>query len=259
MKIQSVLALAAAAGLASTASAQFITTAGITATFSSSWSEDPAFPHNDNGVLETGEHALILTSLNFSNGNAVSFSPGIGANSSGTILGLGTAYVDVRSAAGDATGLYNGGLTNPSSSSPGPNANATGTTGYGVRQPFRVGGNAANGQPVSNGFANVGAGQLPTDPSGANTTSPISNLQRLGWAPTSYAARTQTFSVTPSAGAGQTCVGLYLDLDGGNTGGIVYIPLNQVTFSSVNIPIAPAPASLALLGLGGLIAGRRRR
>jgi len=261
MKIQSVLALVAAAGMASAASAQsFITTTGISATFSSTWIEDPSGPHNDNGLLETGEKALIITNLTFTGmDTSVDFSPAVGAFGSGVVLGLGAAYFDIRSSAGDASGLYNGGITNPTSTSVGPN-NTGGTTGYGVRSGLRVGANAANGQPAANGFINVGPGQLPSDPSGVNVAgvSPINGLHRLGWTPNSYAARIQTFNLTGALGAGQTVVGLYLDFDG-NTGGVAFIPLNRITFSSVNIPLAPAPASLALLGLGGLVAGRRRR
>jgi len=269
MKVQSVLALAAMAGLAASASAQVITTAGVTCTISLSWSEDPAFPHNGNGILDPGEQALITASLAFTDptggASTISFSPAIGPFGGGYITGLGTAYLDLRSTAGDATGLYNGGVTVPASTSVGPSANTGGTTGYGVRGGWRLGGNAANGQPVSNGFSNFGPGQLPTDPSVANVTNPITNIIRMGWSPSSYAQRTQTFSVSGAAGAGANAVGLYIDLDGtggpgtGTVGGVAYIPLSSISFGSVNIPVAPAPASLALLGLGGLIAGRRRR
>jgi len=259
MKVQSVLALAAMAGLASSASAQFITTPGITADVHLSWVEDPSGPTNNNGILDQGEKALIFCTITITNNVAVQFSPAIGPFSSGTVLGLGTAYLDIRSASGDATGLYNNGITAPTSTSTGPNANTAGTSGYGVRGGWRLGGNAANGQPVSNGFANIGPGQLPTDPSGAHTDNPLTNLIRLGWAPNSYAERTQNFAVGGALGAGANAIGLYLDLDGGTTGGIAYVPLNNVTFGHVDIPIAPAPASLALLGLGGLVAGRRRR
>jgi len=258
MKIQSVLALAAMAGLASAASAQVITTSGITASLSLSWTEDPAGPHNGNGVLDTGETALILASLSFSSGS-VNFSPSIGQFTSGTIVGLGTAYFDIRSTAGDAAGLYNGGVTVPASTSVGPNANTAGTAGYGVRGGWRVGGNAANGTQAANGFQNIGPGQLPTDPGSANATNPIAGLERLGWTPNSYVQRTQTFTVSGAAGAGANVIGLYLDLDGGTTGGVAYIPLSSISLGSVQIPVAPAPASLALLGLGGLVAGRRRR
>jgi hypothetical protein len=231
----------------------------VNATLSLSWIEDPAGPHNGNGVLDTGETALIVMDISFTGQNtAASFSPSIGSFSSGTILGLGSAYVDIRSTAGDAAGLYNGGITVPASTSVGPN-NTGGTTGYGVRSGWRLGGNVANGTQAANGFQNIGPGQLPTDPSGANTANPISGAERLGWTPTSYAQRTQTFTVSGAVGTNNNVVGLYFDLDGGTTGGAAYLTNANINFGSVNIPIAPAPASLALLGLGGLVAGRRRR
>lgn len=260
MKTRSIVALAAVAGLAAGANAQLISTAGINATLSLSWSEDPAFTHNDNGILETGEHALITMNVSFTGQNtAANFNPPIGSFSSGTILGLASAYIDIRSTSGDATGLYNGGITVPTSTSVGPNNNNTGTSGYGVRGGWRLGGNVANGTQATNGFQNVGPGQLPLDPPSANVTNPINGMERLGWAPASYALRTQTFTVAGALGTNNNVVGLYLDLDGGTTGGAAYVPTSAITFGSVNIPLAPAPASLALLGLGGLVAGRRRR
>ena len=258
MKTRSILALTAVAGLATAANAQFITTAGISAQLTLSWVEDPAFAHNDNGVLETGERALILMNAAFTANNPdVSFNPPIGTFTHGTVLGLASCYLDLRSAAGDATGAYNGGVTAPTGTSTGPNAGNTGTSGYGVRGLWRLGGAVANGTPASNGFQNIGPGQLPPDPSSANTTNPISNLERLGWAPASYSTRTQTFAVSPAGGTAQA-VGLYMDLDG-VLGGAAYLQNTAVTFGSVNIPIAPAPGSLALLGLGGLVLARRRR
>src|SRR5262249_59283410 len=105
--------LAAAAGLAGSACAQVITTPEIAAVLDLSWQEDPVFPHNDNGVLEPGEHALILMTVSFSGQfTLVSFGPA-GTFYQGVILGLGSAYVDIRGLSGDASGLYNGGGARP--------------------------------------------------------------------------------------------------------------------------------------------------
>jgi len=199
--------------------------------------------------------------LSFAGQNTVvSFSPPVGPYSGGTILGLGSAYIDIRSLSGDATGVYNGGITTPTSTSVGPNNNNAGTSGYGIRGGWRLGGNVANGSSAANGFQNMGPGQLPTDPTIANVTNPITGAERLGWAPASYAQRTQTFTVAGAVGTNNNVVGLYLQFDSGATvGGAAYLNTSAITFGSVNIPIAPAPASLALLGLGGLVAGRRRR
>jgi hypothetical protein len=254
------IALGAAAGLAAAASAQTIITPGVTASLDLTWQEDPAFPHNDNGVLEPGEHALIRMTLSFTGQNTVAiFEPGE-VFTSGTILGLGSCYVDIRGLAGDASGLYNGGITSPTSTSLGPNADNAGATGYGVRGGWRLGGNIANGEPAANGMVNIGPGQLPTDPTVANRTNPIANIERLGWQPSSYAQRTQTFTVAGAVGTNNNIVGLYLQFDDGATvGGAAYLLTSRITFGSGNIPIAPAPAGLALLGLGGLIVGTRYR
>ncbi len=273
MKTRSILALATVAGLAAGASGQVITTAGVTATFTMSWIENPAFTHNDNGVLEPGEHAIIRTTLSFTNQyQTVSFSPAIGAFTSGIVAGLGSGFIDIRSASADPSGLFNNGITIPPSSSVGPDANSAGTSGFGVRQFFRVAGDTSNGTQVANGFKDVQPGQFNASPSspGVQYTNPITSMDRMDWTPNSYANRTVNFAVSAAGGAGANVIGLYLDLDGttdgtqggyaaGNTGAAAYIPLANITFANVNIPLAPAPSSLALLGLGGLIAGRRRR
>ena len=256
MKVTLACLLAAVCG---SANAQVITTTGITANLSLSWMEDPAYPHNDDGSLDPPERALFIVNLSFTGQHtSVNFSPSLGAFTSGTILGLGSAYFDVRSTSGDANGLYNGGVTVPASNSTGPNSNNTGTSGYGVRGGWRLGGNVANGTAVSGGFQNNGPGQFPTDPTTANTTAPINGLERLGWQPNSYAGRYQTFSIFPAAGTNNNVIGLYLDYDGGTTGGAAYIPTSSITFGSVVVPIGiPGPGGIAVLAVGAL--GTRRR
>jgi hypothetical protein len=81
----------------------------------------------------------------------------------------------------------------------------------------------------------------------------------LGWQPSSYAQRTQTFTVAGAVGTNNNVVGLYLDRDGGTSGMAAYLRTSAVTFGSVDIPIVPGPAGIAALGFGGLIASRRHR
>jgi hypothetical protein len=261
MQLRSLAVLAASSGLAAAVSGQIITTSGVTANLSLSWMEDPAFPHNNDGSLDPGERALFLINLSFSGQNtSVSFTPPLGPFTSGTVLGLGSAYFDIRDTTGDASGLYNGGVTVPASSSTGPNSNNTGTSGYGVRGGWRLGGNVANGAPSSNGFANIGPGQLPTAPEIANTTNPINGVERLGWVPDNFAVRYEAFSIFPAAGTNNNVVGLYLSLNGGTTGGAAFIPTSSITFGSVVVPIGiPGPASAALLVAAGTAMARRRR
>src|SRR5262249_27305695 len=150
------------------------------------------FAHNDNGVLEPGERALMLMSVSFSGQfSNVGFAPALGSFSHGTVLGLAFCYMDIRGLTGDASGLYNGGITSPTSVSTGPNADTSGTGGYGVRGGWRLGGDIANGSPVADGFANISPGQLPINPTLCNEANPVANTVRLGWAPASYSQRTQ--------------------------------------------------------------------
>ncbi len=262
MKTRSVVALLAAAGLVAVASARTIITPGITANLDLSRQQDPVFPHNDNGLLEPGEHALILTSISFTGQfTLVQLSPGNFYQ--GMILGLAIACIDLRSTSGDSAGLYNGGITSPPSSSVGPNANSAGTAGYGVRGGWLGGGNVCNGNLVANGFADINPYQFPPDPSQCNTTNPIGNIERLGWTPSSYAARTVTFGVSAAAGAGFNVLALYLDLNGsvghpGTLGGAGYLPLASIHYGSIDVPVAPAPAGLAPLVICGLAMPRRR-
>jgi hypothetical protein len=249
------------AGLASPASAQFITTPGITVNLSLTWQEDPAFPHNDNGVLEPGEHALLLMSESFTGQETrVTISPPIGLYSFGDLKGFGGAGFDLLSDSVDPSGYYNGGITNPPSTSVGPNSNASGTSGYGVRSGFRLGVNAANGQPGPNGFIGIEPGQFPSgEPTNITTLNPITNLERLGWSPASYSPRTVNFSVRPNPQWGNQAVALYLFFDGVTTGGWAYVPLTSVAFGSVDIPIAPAPPGVAFFLAAAATYWRPRR
>ncbi len=261
MRLGLCAAVAVVAGVAGGAAAQFVTTPGITANLSLGWMEDPAFASNNNGVLEPGERALILLNVSFTGlGTTASFAPGINQYHSGTIMGMGSLFIDIKSSSADPSGLYNNGITSPASSSIGPNADSSGSTGYGVRSGWRILGSPSNGQPVANGFVHIQPGQFISDPGLVNPADPITNIDRLGWAPTSYAPRTVTFGTNGNTEAAQQVMGLLLDANGlGTTVVVAYIPVASITFGTVDIPIAPAPGGLAILTVGGLMMRRRSR
>jgi hypothetical protein len=247
MKTRAMLALTAVAGIAAGASAQAITT-GSNVTYALSWSEVNG---NGNNNLEPGESALLVMNTSFTNqGQLASFSPPIGPFTSGTILGFGSGFLDLRGTGGTA-GAFN-------YSSP-PN-NSAGTSGFGVRGGWRIAGNASHGTPngAGDGMINIQPGQFP-NPDLPNSTNPINGMYRLLWTPSSYTERIVTFSLARAAVASATGASVYLDLDG-SVGSSVYVAESNISYGSVNIPIGiPAPASLAMLGLGGLVAAGRRR
>ena len=96
-------------------------------------------------------------------------------------------------------------------------------------------------------------GFLQLDFLGYTTDNPI-DLARIVWDPQGdYSARTVSFTtdLTPSLGV----VGVLVRNDNGK----VVSENWSATEADISFEVVPAPASLALLGLGGLAASRRRR
>jgi hypothetical protein len=260
MKTRATLALTAVAGLAAGALGQnpsFTSDTDITVhlTWREANSSGGTVPSN--GILEPGEFALIqIDSVSFTNfGSTANFSPSIGTWTSGLITGFASGFLDINGVGGT-----NGSFNNSS-----PQANAAGTTGFGVRSTWRLNGNGTV-NPASDGIINQQFGQFPANPGGANSTNPIVNMFRMLWQPSSFAGRTVTFNEAPAAISAGAVAGVYLDFDGGaggpgsgTVGASVFVTAQHLHLNGVNIPISPAPSSLALLGLGGLVAGRRRR
>ena len=122
---------AAAAGLASVSNAQV--TQNSTVSFTLSFVDTG----NNNGIVETGESALITMNVSFTGQNTVgSFAPPIGTFTSGTIRGLGAGFIDLNgtsngggNANGDDTGTGNGN----------GNSNANGGHGNGNNKDPKIG------------------------------------------------------------------------------------------------------------------------
>jgi len=264
MKTRATLALAVVAGLPAAASAQ------ETFQVVYSWEEvnigtvtPVAVP---NGVVDPGEAARVrlqVTALvNGSNAvgqNTSVINPVTNQPTTGTIKGIGALTYDIVGDNGAATangtwGGFIGGFVGP--------------TGNGA--PFSAG-TVSPGipQPGGNTILGLGGSQFIASGAGVTANGTNNNVQifRGVWQPASYANRTVNFvaraSVLVPAGQQNSVLfayGVGTDQSTGDEYDLYAGKYFGSTFGNgINIPVAPAPSSLALLGLGALVAGGRRR
>jgi hypothetical protein len=182
--------------------------------------------------------------------------PGIptGSSGSGGLAGLSSGDVNIvgDGGAGSASGTWSDGSSNFAS-----NVKRTITTWT-----------AGNEFGYVNGDHNgAGAASRVTDIQPAVFTDNADSVPHVNtanfwkglWIPSSYGARTVSWAVTLGDLLFQSKVAA---MDDGYAGGYTTpIPLTvQTNFgNALTVGIVPSPSSLALLGLGGLIATRRRR
>jgi len=256
MKTRATLALALVAGLPAAAQAQESFQVIYT------WNEVIAgtitVPAQTNSVVDEGEGARIrvgVTALingTTAIGQTIAYTtPAPGGT--GTVKGIGSVVYDLI---GDASAT---GAWMPS---------GTGFLGPGA--PFNNGQTPGTVQPGGNAIHGMGGAQFITPGQSAN---PINNNQQIFrgvWTPGSYAQRTVNFlargSVLVPPGEGNSLLFSYGIGTGFDSNGD---PFNFDLLAGkyvgtnfgqgLNIPVAPAPSSIALLGLGALIAGGRRR
>jgi hypothetical protein len=203
---------------------------------------------NPNGVLEPGEHALIvIDSVSFANqGGIAHFSPAIGTFTSGTVLGLGPCIVDINGSGGSTVGQFN--INNPL-------ANASGTSGFGVRPSWRLSGNGAvNG--ASNGIEILQFGQYVATPAQVDTESPVTNVFRMLWTPSDFTSRTIRFQIAGSIVEGPPC-SIMVGLDATHATS-VYVASTHVSLGAASIRIAPAPPTLLALSAAFFFRRSRR-
>jgi len=262
MKTRATLALAVVAGLPAVASAQETFQVFYTFEEVNAGTVTPvAVP---NGVIDPGEAARIrmgITALvNGSNAvgqNTTYTDPAPGGT--GTIKGIGSFVYDLvgDNNAATANGTWGGFI-----------GGFVGPTGNGA--PFSAG-TVSPGipQPGGNTILGLGGSQFIASGAGVTANGTNNNVQifRGVWAPASYANRTVNFAarastLVPAGEQNSVLVAYALGTDQ-NTGDEFDIYVGKYigsTFGNgVNIPVAPAPSSLALLGLGALVAGGRRR
>ena|ERR1051326_925590 len=245
MKTRSILALTAVAGIAAAAHGQ--ATTASTMTYAFSFTEAPG--GNGNGVIDPGESAVIHLTASFTNVNTTGayspFPPGPG---SGTIRGFGSGFLDLN-------GTSNNGGNANGSWDVDPNVN-----GYGTNSSWDLVQNATGWGTSANSGANllnIQMGQFPLSNTAIVATTPIVDIWTGRWTPNSYSTRTVTFQSLAGTASGGIAAAIIFKTSAGPVG--ASLDAQHTVFGNVAIPVAPAPASLALLGLGGLVAGRRRR
>jgi hypothetical protein len=253
MKTRVALALAAASGLAATVQAQELIRVSYT------WNEVVGLTTtpvtNPNSVLDPGEGARInLTIQALINGTSAvgqttSYTPPPPPGS-GTVRGI-------------ASMIYN--LV-------GDNNATTAQGSWGARSVSSVLSTGAfTGNVLNNGsqLDSFGGGQFVAPGGTANSSNPIANAFRGVWQPNSYAGRTVNFkaaagTAAPSGQQNGILVAYGITMGDPTDPTTWYDNLLTKYVSSdfqtgINIPISPAPSSVALLGLGALVAGKRRR
>jgi hypothetical protein len=243
-----VLAAMGLAALAGVANAQSTTNATVNYTLT--WGDTG----DNDGVVEPGESARVRMTVAFTPavGTVIGYTPAGGGSATGTLMGFGSAFVDFNLA------QANGGTLTTTGSTGGI---ANGRAGAWAVVP------GGNGTVSGDSIINVQPAQFPFnsepfDPdnntTGVRTTNPIANIYTFVWTPASYASRTVTVGMTASVPANGNAAAVMI-----RTNPDTSLPPTAVAalfnLGSASIPVVPAPSSLALLGLGGLIAGRRRR
>jgi hypothetical protein len=236
MKPRAILGLTLAAGLASAASAQENVNYTWTFVEVTMGTNNPVA--NPNGLIEPGECARLELTVNIT--------PGIGSTTTytpppppgtGTIAGLGSIFFDLTGT-GSAQGTW---------------AFLSRATGFAL-------GSAGTPSGTGEAVTAAQAGQFILPGSTANSSNPVNAIWRGVWCPTSYTNRTVTFTSMAAAAGGNNHSSILIQYGVDPDGNPQYIgKFVSATFGSVNIPVVPGPSSLALLGLGAVIAGRRRR
>jgi hypothetical protein len=269
MKTRVGLMLAIVGGAATIAAAQpqtqgsvtwnlqyFVATQGATGWASATVAAAPG------GVVGAGQAALFRLSFDLS-GTPGGLDP-ITEMPLGTPLTYSSTIIPGSAGAGGLGGLWNG------------NVNVTGSGGdvAGTWSDNTAAYSAATRRRLISPYADGGGSGLPTP-----TGSAVQNIQpaQFGanaatldhgdgvtvwtglWIPSSYAARTVTF--TPGLGSLGFLSQVYAVDNNYSAGQTLPVALSVLTNfgSGVGVQIVPAPSSLALLGLGGLVAFRRRR
>jgi hypothetical protein len=228
--------LAGFAYLSLAAAADGQSTTAATLAYSLAW-EDTG---NHDSVLEPGESALLRVTTTMTPGvnTVIPFTGGQGGPT-GTLRGIASGFFDLQGQGG-TQGTFN---LDPS-------------LGYGVDHTWDLVGPGGSGTPNGTGLINIQFGQFPPGSMEVITTNPIVNVWSTLWTPTSYTGRTVHFGTADSSFRNGYSWAI---IRWGPLNGNIQAVISLSSFSTVNIPIVPAPSGLVLMGLGGALACARAR
>lgn len=253
MKTRLAVMLAVVGGAAALSNAQQITPGQVNYTLEFT-RVDAAGAVLGPGAVAEGESARLQLRVNYTpnggapgSGGAVTYPASIltGSSGAGTVVGFWAGAMNVVGTGG-AEGTW---------------ADSSVTTPTALRRrllpPFSAAGVGGAGTVAAGGatIENVQPGQF-----GASVFSLATTNNFIAWqgvfTPASYAERTVTFNLALSS------LGLSPALLAVADNNEMELPVAGTvahSFGSVSFQVVPAPSSLALLGLGGLVALRRRR
>ena len=221
MKTRALFALVAAAGLASVANAQ----------------EAISFKlyFSNNSINEGGTNKVMIdVAFAPPGGSTAKWDTPPGTGQTGTVIAFAAAVLDMLNKGNAQNGTW---------------SNLT------LHGDYSQGGLLSPGTPnAGGGIDKINMGQSGPNPNIYNKDNPIVQIWAADW--TGKAGFQGVVSLELNLSAGKTAK-TWLKVDG------VQVPVADnwtfLTNGTQSFAVVPAPASLALLGLGGLVAGRRRR
>lgn len=237
--MQRLAAAAILSGLGSLACAHQPEVFGSNVSYAFTWTEvNPVGAPNN--ILEPGEGARISLALTMSpaSGSPIMWNPEIGGSGSGDLRAVGLFWFNLVGVGG-TQGTW---------------------SQLQIHEFYDFGGPSYYGTPGMSGstLTDVAGGQLPLSQTFVLTTNPIVGVWSGTWTPTSYAPRTVTFASENGTGNPNPLASTVIVRDPMISHSVIH-GTSDVTHGSVAIPIIPAPPSISIVGIAGLLGQRRQR